>query len=294
MTTSGIPALLDIDLLCLLQEQPLPFTPGEPHFWTDPHIARQMLAAHLDPSHDAASRRPEIIDRSVAWISSRIVGDPARGWQPGAPILDLGCGPGLYAIRLARAGFQVTGVDFSQNSIDYAVSEARRANLAIQYRCQDYLQLQDQDAYSAVLLIYGDFCPLAPAQRASLLANVYRALKPGGCFIFDVSTPIHRQRHGLKKRWVAAGQGFWKPGPHLVLEQGFSYPGDIYLDQYIVVEPEGKISIYRNWFQDYTPAAIGAELQVAGFVVEDLRGDLAGNPYDPASEWIGVLARKPA
>jgi len=44
--------------LIALQEKPNPFTSGEPLFWDDPHISRQMLAAHLDPDIDAASRCP--------------------------------------------------------------------------------------------------------------------------------------------------------------------------------------------------------------------------------------------
>ena len=288
MTSLPTSPALDLARLIQLQEKPQPFEPGEPHFWTDPHIARQMLAYHLDPSVDAASRRPETIDRITAWIAK------AAGLRPGDSLIDLGCGPGLYAERLAQAGFQVTGVDFSQNSIDYAVAQAREKQLPIQYRCQNYLELDDQARYSAALLIYGDFCPLSPGQRARLLANVRAALKPGGCFILDVTTPRLRQKHGLKNHWYAARQGFWKPGPHLVLEQGFAYPDDLFLDQYTVIEADGKISVYRNWFQDYTPETIRAELAAGGFEIESLWGDLTGEPYTPNSEWIGILARRSA
>lgn len=279
---------IDLSRLCQLQEKPQPFEPGEPMFWTDPHIAQQMLASHLDPTVDGASRRPETIQSITHWIATTL------GLRPGDCILDLGCGPGLYAERLAQAGFQVTGVDFSQNSIDYATTQAREKELPIHYRCQNYLELDEPALYSAVLLIYGDYCPLSPEQRAKLLANVRKALKPGGCFILDVSTPRLRQKHGLKNGWYATGQGFWKPGPHLVLEQGFSYPGDLFLDQYTVIEGDGKISVYRNWFQDYTPETIRAELTAGGFEVESLWSDLTGTPITPDSEWIGVAARKSA
>jgi SAM-dependent methyltransferase len=271
-----------------LQEKPHPFEPGEPLFWTDPHIARQMLASHLDPTVDGASRRPETIERITNWIATFV------GLHRGDSIIDLGSGPGLYAERLAQAGFQVTGVDFSQNSIDYAIAQARKKQLPIQYRCQNYLDLEDHALYSAALLIYGDFCPLSPEQRAKLLACVRTALKPGGCFILDVTTPRCRQKHGLKNGWYATEQGFWKPGPHLVLEQGFAYPDDLFLDQYIVIEGEGNISVYRNWFQDYTPETIRAELTAGGFEIENLLGNLTGLPYTPDSEWIGIVARKSA
>jgi SAM-dependent methyltransferase len=288
MTDQNVSPVLDLALLCRLQEKPSLFAPGEPEFWTDPHIARQMLAFHLDPNLDAASRRPETIDRSTAWIVETL------GLRPGSHVLDLGCGPGLYAARLAQSGLQVTGVDFSQNSISYAKEYASQHSLQIDYRCQDYLTLDEDPRYDLALLIYGDFCPLSPEQRARLLANVRRALKPGGYFILDVSTPHLRQAEGLKPGWYAAQSGFWKPGPHLVLEQGFAYPGDIFLDQYVVIEANGNISVYRNWFQDYTAETIQAELEAGGIVVESLWSDLAGTPYDPQAHWIGIVGRKPA
>lgn len=270
------------------QEKPAPFAPGEALFWDDPHISVGMLEAHLNPTHDLASRRPEIIDRSVAWMADTL------GLGPGKAVLDLGCGPGLYASRLARRGVSVTGVDGSRRSIDYAIQAAAGAGLSITYRYENYLALADQAQYDAALLIYGDFCPLSPEQRRALLGNVHRALKPGGYFVLDVTTRIHRQRNGGKNGWYAAEQGFWKPGPHLVLEEGFDYPEQsLFLDQYIVIEADGRMSVYRNWFQDYDRERISAELAAGGYRVESLWSDLAGTPFSTQSEWIGVVACKP-
>lgn len=282
MSQSLTSSCLDINRLSQLQAKPVPYSAGEEHFWTDPHIATQMLAAHLDPNTDAASRRPETIQRSVAWIVETL------GLCAGDAVLDLGCGPGLYASRLAQYRLQVTGVDFSENSIQYA----RQQSLDIAYRCQNYLQLHDESQYEAALLIYGDLCPLAPEQRTLLLANVMRALKPGGSFVLDVTTPRLRQRIGLKNSWYAAQSGFWKPDPHLVLEQGFAYENNLYLDQYTILEADGKISVYRQWLQDYTAETIRAELEVNGFAVQSLWGDLTGSPYEPSGDWIGIIAKK--
>jgi hypothetical protein len=110
--------------------------------------------------------------------------------------------------------------------------------------------------------------------------------------VFDVSTPSLRQKGGLKNGWYAAQSGFWKTTPHLVLEQGFAYPDDIYLDQYIVIEVDGKVSVYRNWFQDYTVERIQTELKANGFQVEGFWGDLTGTPFEQTSEWIGLVCKK--
>ncbi len=140
-------------------------------------------------------------------------------------------------------------------------------------------------------MIYGDLCPLAPEQRDNLLARVRRALKPGGCFVFDVTTRLHRARTAESNNWYVADGGFWKAGMHLALVQGFDYPeADTHLDQYIVIEADGKISVYRNWFLDYTVETITGALAAQGFAVRAVWSDLAGTPYCEDSEWIGVVA----
>ena len=124
-----------ITRLASCQVKPVPFTPGEPLFWDDPHISAQMLAAHLDPGLDRASRRPETIDASVAWMMETL------GLNPGDSALNLGCGPGLYAYRLAMQGLQVTGVDISQRSIAYVRDFAINRDLSMDYLRQDYRSL---------------------------------------------------------------------------------------------------------------------------------------------------------
>lgn len=277
---------MNIDFIKRLQEKPEPFTPGEPLFWDDPHISAQMLKAHLNPENDLASRRPQTIQKSVEWLITSL------GLQAGDTVLDLGCGPGLYSAFLAEKGLRVTGVDYSRRSIEYARQYAQKKNLDITYRYQNYLTLEDKNQYNAAFLIYGDYCPLSPEQRKGLTANIRRALKPGGYFVLDVTTPIHRQKYGSRNGWYAAGTGFWKPGPHLVLEEGFDYPEKcIFLDQAIVIEESGKISVYRNWFQDFTRESITKELEEAGFAIQSVWNDLLGTPFTEDTGWIGIVAK---
>ena len=60
---------LQVDAIAALLRRPALFAPGTSHFWTDPHISRQMLAAHLDPTTDAASRRPATIDAEAGEVT---------------------------------------------------------------------------------------------------------------------------------------------------------------------------------------------------------------------------------
>ena len=84
--------------------RPEPFSAyTTPAFWDDPHVSGQMLVHHLDPVSDRASRPHAVIERSVRWLV------PELGLRAGDRVLDLGCGPGLYAAALAREGIEVLG-----------------------------------------------------------------------------------------------------------------------------------------------------------------------------------------
>ena len=277
---------LNLPFLALVQNKPEPFAAGEPLFWDDPHISQQMLKAHLDPQTDAASYQPEKIEQTVQWLVAQLeMGEETA-------VLDLGCGPGLYTSRLAQLGMSVTGVDYSRNSIAYARNYAQQHNLPITYRYENYLDLADQNQYDVVLLISGDFCPLSPANRQKLLGNIWRALRKTGRFVLDVTT-AHLTYRVNKKRWVVAEGGFWRPGWHLVLEEGFDYPETaVHLDQYAVIEANGNCAVYRNWVQEFTVESICAELEQNGFVVETVGSDLMGTPATAKSAFIGVVARK--
>lgn len=51
-------------------KKPPLFEPGELRFWDDPHISKGMLEAHLNPEQDAASRRPQTIDKEIRHLIS--------------------------------------------------------------------------------------------------------------------------------------------------------------------------------------------------------------------------------
>ncbi len=286
MSTSGTIAL-KWGRLAELSQPPALFAPGDIRFWQDPRVQPQLLATHLDPTVDLASRRPRAIAATVGWIVERLdLGEGAR-------VLDLGCGPGLYCTELARLGMQVTGVDFSQSSIEYARAAARAEGLPIDYLLGDYTEVDFGTGHDAVLLIYGDLCTLTDSQRDRLLARVRGALAPAGRFVFDVTTPHLRSTVGAKDGWEAySGPGFWRDGPHLVLRSTFGYPEhSVTLEQYVVVEAGGEMCTYRIWSHDYDEAGLREMLGRGGFEVEGMYGDLMGAPVPGESQWLGVVAR---
>lgn len=94
-------------------KKPALFNKEGGNIWTEEYISKQMLEAHLNPEFDGASRRNSIIEKTVEFLDKKIL-------IKNSSILDLGCGPGLYAEKLCRNGHKVTGIDFSENTICYA------------------------------------------------------------------------------------------------------------------------------------------------------------------------------
>lgn len=276
-----------IDTLLEWARKPEPFTESTAPFWDDPHISKQMLKAHLDPTFDAASRALSTIEASVRWFHEQIL-PPAP-----ADVLDLGCGPGLYASALARLGYKVTGLDISRRSLAYAQKKAEKEELSIEYCHQNYLHMEYKEAFHAALLIFCDFGVFSPRERLELLQKVKAALRPGGLFLFDVNTPRYNNINKEGRSWEVVSQGFWSEKPHLVLEETFSYPEEkLQLNQYLVIMDNGKTEAYRVWDQHYDQEDLADLLEQAGFKTYQFFSDLTGKAYDKNSPTLAVKAIK--
>lgn len=275
---------IDFKRIIELSKKPKIFTPSDSFLWTDPHIAGQMLKTHLDPNTDSASRKPKTIDDTVSFCMRHI------NLKAGDSVLDAGCGPGLYCERFAINGLRVTGFDISSNSLSYARDSALEKGLDIKYICGNYLDMDFENEFDAVFLIWWDFCVLDHEGRKKLLRNVKRALKPGGHFVFDVSTPFQDEDMGEYRKWNAYEGGFFASGPNVVFENRFIYPEEsAYLDQFTVLTDD-RMKVFRIYNTNYTSESISKLLNDNGFSVLDIREDLTGAPYTDKSRSLGVFA----
>ncbi len=279
--------MMDINKLIELSQKPKLYERSESELWDDPHISKKMLEIHLDPDFDAASRKDEFVDESVNWLVNEVFTEKDQ------KILDLGCGPGFYSKRLAEAGYSVTGVDFSKKSIDYAKKQAEKENLDIEYKYQDFLEMDYEDEFDVVLLIYCELGALTNEERDILLENINQALKSGGKFIFDVFTANNRGQDDLGQSWETAEKGFWDKSPYLALTETFFYKeADTYLNQTIVVNEEEEIKLYRIFEHFYNKQSISNVLDEFGFINHSFYSDVAGKRYVKDSNTLAVVTEK--
>jgi 2-polyprenyl-3-methyl-5-hydroxy-6-metoxy-1,4-benzoquinol methylase len=255
--------------------------------WTDEHTSAQMLSFHLNEAIDVSSRNVEFINRSVEWIVSTF--NIAKDTK----VADFGCGPGLYATRLAKRGANVTGIDFSWRSIEYAKKIAARKQLDISYLKQNYLDFESKDQFDLVLMIMCDFCALSPAQRKGILSKFHKILKPGGSVLLDVySVSAFDQREEIATYEVNLLNGFWSPNKYYGFLNTFKYAREkVALDKYTIVEEERTRTVY-NWLQYFAPQELKKAFMETGFSVDNLYSDVAGTPYDQTTNEFAVVATR--
>ena len=148
--------------------------------WANEHTSKKMLEYHLNESIDVSSRNITVMDQSVTWIEQYF------NLSKNSHVLDFGCGPGLYTIRLAKMGINVTGVDFSKHSLEYARKIANESNLQIDYNLKNYLEFETDKKFDLIIMIMCDFCTLSSAQRKIMLGKFRNVLKPDGFVLLDV------------------------------------------------------------------------------------------------------------
>jgi 2-polyprenyl-3-methyl-5-hydroxy-6-metoxy-1,4-benzoquinol methylase len=246
-----------------------------------------MLAYHLNESLDLSSRNKDFIDRSEKWIATRF------GVNNKTEIADFGCGPGLYTIRMAARGAKVTGIDFSENSINYAKNAAKEKSLNINYVVKNYLDFETTDRYDLITMIMCDFCALSPGQRKTMLSKFHSLLKPGGSVLLDVySLNSFNQREEAASYEKNQLFGFWSPDDYYAFVNTFKYEKEkVILDKYTIIEESRKRIVY-NWLQYFSKESLMKEFEDNGLKVDELYSNIAGKSFDSESMEIAIVAKK--
>ncbi|MBI5880209.1 MAG: class I SAM-dependent methyltransferase [Chloroflexi bacterium] len=230
--------------------------------WNDPAFSRRMLAEHLSQSHDGASRRFDTIDRHVEWIHADLLrGRPSR-------VLDLGCGPGLYANRLAQRGHSCTGIDFSPASIMYARERAADMHLPAVFQQADIRTAEYGSGYDLVMLIYGEFNAFARSDAAAIVSKTRAALANGGTLLLELSTfDSLRQRGERPPSWFTAERGLFSDMPYLCLkESDWDAVRAIATERYFVIDPtNASVTPYAVMTQAYQESDYRQLLSECGF-----------------------------
>ena len=136
--------------------------------------------------------------------------------QPGEHVLDVGCGNGVFARRLAMLGAQVLATDFSAEFLKRArVRDTAESARRIEYQQVDAtseleLRALGEAAFDAFvcLMAFQDMPTIQP-----LLSAARYVLKPGGRFVFAIPHPAFNIAGG-SKLLLEEGRMAGEPLPH--------------------------------------------------------------------------------
>jgi SAM-dependent methyltransferase len=207
-------------------------------------------------------------------------------------VVDLGCGTGILAARLAEAGYEVVGLDLSPAMLARARRAAPHADLRLGSVHDAELPRAVGVAAVGEVLNYATDPRAGAAALGPAFARVHDALVPGGVFVFDVAGPGRGGPGGGGQRFHVHHD--WCMGT-TVAEEGQRLTRDM-----VTFVPEGDGTSWRRVDEHhllhlYRPEDVAQALERAGFSVERLPG------YPGAAEdWVTVhglavfCARRPA
>ena len=105
-------------------------------------------------------------------------------------VVDLACGTGSVTEILARKGYELTGVDMSEEMLTEAMSKVMNMENPPRFVCQRLQELKLPRAVDLAVCALDSLDYITnPDDCAEAIRRIYKALNPGGIFIFDVNTP---------------------------------------------------------------------------------------------------------
>ncbi|WP_331737506.1 class I SAM-dependent methyltransferase [Streptomyces sp. NBC_00019] len=189
---------------------------------------------------------------------------------PGERLLDVGCGTGRSALEMQRRGFQVTGVDLSEEML--AVAREKDGADTVTFLQADVRSLPEIGSHHIATTMSEPLTHLADAHElAAAFEGVARTLVPGGLFVFDLPTPGFNDRLAT---WNVIDEAedavvLWRGAP----SGDRAHTTDLTIDVFMA----GDNGTWRRLNETVThhyfpPDQVEKLLSAAGFAVESIYG----------------------
>lgn len=222
--------------------------------------------------------------------------------RAGGPLLELGCGTGRLLLPLARAGFQVVGVDMSPRMLELAQAKVDAAGLSdrVHLHLADMRQVQMSQQFGMAFIAINSFMHLTTLEDQLLALRAWRSLLlPGGLLIVDVDNPDPRHLLEADGRLDLHGRWFDPSSGATVLKQVSRTLDTARQLQHVLfiydeVLPDGQLRRTLAPFLARYLYRFEGELLLdkAGYVVEQVYGSYDLDPYTSDSERMIFVARR--
>ena len=207
-------------------------------------------------------------------------------------VLDMGCGTGILTEMMYRKGYDMIGVDFSEDMLNIAMEKKAKSGDNILYLCQDMRELE---LYSTVGTVYSVCDSLNYILDEEELAEVFKLvnnyLYPGGVFIFDFNT-TYKYREVIGDATIAEN----RENCSFIWENYYDPEKEINeYDLTVFVRREGELfeRFTETHFQrGYRSEQMKALVERAGMKVLELMDADTGEAVTAVSERVYIVARE--
>lgn len=207
-------------------------------------------------------------------------------------VLELGCGTGTMTELLAEAGYDMIGVDNSEEMLAGAMEKRARCGHDILYLLQDMQEFELYGTVRAVVSVCDSLNYMTEEEElAQVFSLVNNYLDPGGIFIFDMNT-VYKYRDVLGSATIAENRE----------EGSFIWENDY--------DPESGMNVYAlalflpredglyekseevHYQRAYSPGKIAELLEGSGMEVVGIYDAYTKNPPAADSERLTFIARE--
>jgi len=204
--------------------------------------------------------------------------------------VDLACATGSVALLLAKRGLSVTGVDMSEEMLCEASQKAQDSDNRPLFVCQMLQELQLPRGVDLAVCALDSLDYITdPADCREAIRRVYKALNPGGCFIFDVNTP--------EKLRAMDGQVFLDEDDDVYCVWRGEFDEQTNVCSYAMDLFQREGNCWRRSFEEHREYAYSAQqltgyLKEAGFTSIAVYADRRFEKPAPGEQRIYIKARK--
>lgn len=210
--------------------------------------------------------------------------------EPPQKVLDLCCGIGRHSIPLAERGYEVTGVDITEQYIKKARSRAKN-NLNVEFIQDDMKKYREREKFDIAVNLCTSFGYFEDREDdKKVLKNLYKSLKPEGKLLIEMAGKETIASEFKEKEW-------WEgeiEGEKLIKleERELKKDWSWIEERWIVVREDGNKKEFELSHRLYSAFELKKLLEEVGFQETEAYGNFEGDPYDEKADRLVIKARK--
>lgn len=209
----------------------------------------------------------------------------ALNLQPGENVLDIPCGLGRLTMELAEYGCKMTGLDFTEEYLEYFKKAASVRNLEISFYHGDMRQPPWHEEFDAAFNVGGSFGYFDDDENTKFIKSVYDTLKPGGrfllmCHVAESLFPMYQERD-----WRKAGDS-------IVLDKrSYDLENNRINGEWTIIQ-DNETTVQYSSMRIYTYSQMCDMFKNAGFDNLKAYGSIKGDPFQICSKRLYLVGIK--